>query len=73
MQQENLNEETNPRNIEDAGTSSENVKPKKEEEVEKEEDDDESYDILPSNSAGLEGNDGQQVIDVDNDEEEEGE
>ncbi|MEO8768654.1 MAG: hypothetical protein ABI402_01160 [Ferruginibacter sp.] len=66
MLQENLNEEINPRSIEDAGTSSDSVKPKEEEL-----DDEESYDILPSNSAGLEGNDSQQVIDVDEEEDDE--
>nr|AUN35653.1 hypothetical protein [uncultured bacterium] len=64
MLQENLNEEINPRDIEDAGHSSERERPVKDEE-------EESYDILPSNSAGLEGNDGQQVIDGDDDEDEE--
>ena len=60
MLQENFNEEINPRDIEDAGTSSD-----REREVHEEEE--ESYDILPSNSAGLEGNDGQQVISGDDD------
>ncbi|MFT3909628.1 MAG: hypothetical protein QM737_09400 [Ferruginibacter sp.] len=57
MLQENLNEEINPRDIEDTGMSSDREK-------EINEDEEESYDILPSNSAGLEGNDGQQVIDA---------
>lgn len=62
MLQENFNEEINPRDIEDSGTSSEREKEVKDEE--------ESYDILPSNSAGLEGNDGEQVISGDDDDDE---
>lgn len=62
MLHENFDEEINPRNIEDAGTSPDRERIDKDEE-EKEK----SYDILPSNSAGLEGNDGQQVISEDED------
>lgn len=69
MLTENFDEAINPRDIEDAGTSSDREKEINEEEEE------ESYDILPSNSAGLEGNDGQQVVDdneQDDDNEDEG-
>ncbi len=67
MRYENFNEEEiNPRDIEDTGTSSER---KPEEENENEE---EGYDILPSNGPGLGGDDGEQVVD-DYEEEEEDE
>ncbi|MEO7522813.1 MAG: hypothetical protein ABIT58_01890 [Ferruginibacter sp.] len=64
MLQENLNEEIDPKDAENAGTSPDSKKENKDDE----DDDEESYDILPSNSAGLEGNDGEQVIDEGEDE-----
>ncbi len=64
MIQENLNEEINPRDIEDAGTSSERERPEQENE-------DEGWDILPSNGPGLGGDDGKQVVDYDEEDEDE--
>lgn len=57
MVQENLDRENNPRNLEDAGIPSDTTEMKDQQDTE------EGYDILPSNSAGLEGNDGEQVFD----------
>lgn len=57
---------TNPRNIEDAGFNTESEeKP----EIENDEaNDEEGYDILPSNSTGLTGDDGEEVIPDDDEE-----
>jgi hypothetical protein len=59
---ENLNEEINPRDIEDAGTSSDREKPEPNE-------DEQDWDILPSNGPGLAGDDGEQVVDYDEEDE----
>jgi hypothetical protein len=57
---------TNPRNIEDAGLSTEQ---KEKPEIEREDsDDEEGYDILPSNSTGLTGDEGEEVLPAEDDE-----
>lgn len=62
------NKPNNPRNIEDAGFSTEREeKPEIEQDNSNEEGD---YDILPSNSTGLTGDDGEEVVPADNDEDE---
>ena len=63
---ENLNEAINPRDIEDAGTSSDRERPEQDEE-------EQGWDILPSNGPGLAGDDGEQVVDDDDDNDEDDE